>query len=254
MKYYQKLALLLSLVWGFIGVQRIVIAIIMPAIQEDLKFNFTQVGVIISITGLVWAFGTLIWANIGDHRGRRPIIVICTILSSVFSFFTGMLNSFVQMVVVRGLLGFFEGGPWGPAITTVAEETPPEKRGRWVSLIPAGLPLIGIGLGPVLAVWIMGMSGSWRTVFYTLSIPGAILALILWGFMREAPSMQEALGRAQGRQEGGRAGRGRREGQGRRRPEVQERAHLHRGEHTGHGLALDLHRVLGPVPDQGARL
>jgi len=60
MKYYQKLTILLGLIWGFIAIQRIVIAIIMPAIQADMKLNYTDVGMIISITGLVWAFGTII--------------------------------------------------------------------------------------------------------------------------------------------------------------------------------------------------
>jgi MFS family permease len=192
MKYYQKIALIFGLAWGFIAVQRIVIAIIMPAIQEDLKFSFTDVGAIISITGFVWAFGTIIWAGIADHYGRRPIVVACTILASVFSWITGMLHTFGQLMLVRGVLGFFEGGPWGPAVATVAEETPPEKRGRWVSLIPAGFPLIGMGLGPLLAVWLMGAFHSWRAVFYTISIPGIILAIILGFTMRETPSMIEA--------------------------------------------------------------
>ena len=67
MKYYQKLTILLALIWGFIAIQRIVIAIIMPAIQADMKLTYTNVGLIISVTGLVWAFGTIIWASIGDH-------------------------------------------------------------------------------------------------------------------------------------------------------------------------------------------
>jgi MFS family permease len=193
MKYYKKIALLLSLTWGFIGVQRIVIAIIMPAIQEDLKLDFTDVGAILSVTGLVWAFGTIIWAGIADHHGRRPIVAICTILASIFSWLTGFLNTVGQMMLVRGILGFFEGGPWGPAVATVSEETPPEKRGRWVALIPAGLPLIGMGLGPIIAVWLMSLWGSWRGVFFIISIPGFILGIILWFIMRETPSLAKSI-------------------------------------------------------------
>ena len=114
MKYYAKLTILLGLIWGFIAIQRIVIAIIMPAIQADMKFSYTDVGMIISITGLVWAFGTIIWASIGDTYGRRPVIVVCTILASIFSWMTGMVHTLGGMLTVRGILGFFEGGPWGP--------------------------------------------------------------------------------------------------------------------------------------------
>src|SRR5271157_2736739 len=104
MKYYQKLTILLGLIWGFIAIQRIVIAIIMPAIQADMKFSYTEVGMIISVTGLVWAFGTIVWAGIGDTYGRRPVIIFCGILASVFSFLTGMVTTLGQMLWIRGIL------------------------------------------------------------------------------------------------------------------------------------------------------
>jgi hypothetical protein len=74
-KYYGKLTILLGLIWGFIAIQRIVIVIIMTAIQADMKFTYTDVGMIISITGLIWAFGTIIWASIGDQCGRWSVLL-----------------------------------------------------------------------------------------------------------------------------------------------------------------------------------
>jgi len=192
MKYYHKLTILLGLIWGFIAIQRIVIAIIMPAIQADMKFSYTDVGMIISITGLIWAFGTIIWASIGDQYGRRPVIVFCTILASVFSWMTGMVHTLGGMLAVRGILGFFEGGPWGPAVATVGEEAPEEKRGTLVSLIPGSFFLIGICLGPMLAVWLLTHYG-WRPVFYVISIPGVILAIICWFFMHEPASVAAGI-------------------------------------------------------------
>jgi MFS family permease len=192
-KYYQKLTILLGLIWGFIAIQRIVIAIIMPAIQADMKLNYTDVGMIISITGLVWAFGTIIWASIGDTYGRRPVIVGCAILASVFSWLTGMVNTLGGMLFIRGTLGFFEGGPWGPAVATVGEEAPEEKRGMLVGLIPGSFFLIGICLGPMAAVWILTKFGSWRDVFYIISIPGIILAIIAAFFMHEPASVAAGI-------------------------------------------------------------
>ena len=48
MKYFQKFTILIGLIWGFIAIQRIVIAIIMPAIQADMKFSYTDVGMIMT--------------------------------------------------------------------------------------------------------------------------------------------------------------------------------------------------------------
>ncbi len=193
MKYYQKITLFFFLIWGFVAIQRIVIAIIMPAIQSDLKLTYTQVGAIISITGFIWAFGTVLWAGIGDHYGRRPVIVACSIIASVFSWVTGLLSTFVQLMTVRGLLGFFEGGPWGPMNATISEEAPPEKRGKLLGSMPGGFMLIGVGLGPLIAVWLLGYFKSWRMVFYLISIPCAIFAIILAFIMRETPSMVDTI-------------------------------------------------------------
>lgn len=193
MKYYHKLTILLGLIWGFIAIQRIVIAIIMPAIQADMKLSYTDVGMIISITGLIWAFGTIIWAAIGDKYGRRPVIVVCTILASIFSWMTGMVHSLGSMLAIRGILGFFEGGPWGPAVATVGEEAPDDKRGMLVGLIPGSFMLIGMFLGPMFAVWLLTKFGSWRPVFYIISIPGVILAIICAFFMHEPASVAAGI-------------------------------------------------------------
>ncbi len=52
MRYYHKLTILLGLIWGFIAIQRIVIAIIMPAIQAD-RFSLYVPMWMAAISGLV---------------------------------------------------------------------------------------------------------------------------------------------------------------------------------------------------------
>jgi MFS family permease len=193
MKYYIRLTILLGLLWGFIAIQRIVIQIIMPAIQADMKFTYTDVGFIIAITGFVWAFGTVIWAAIGDKYGRRPVIAVTAFLAAVFSWVTGLVHGLGGMLAVRGVLGFFEGGPWSPIIATLSEEAPPKKRAMVVGFIPGSFFLIGVFAGPMLAVWLLGAFGSWRPVFYILSLPAALLGILTLFLMHEAPSVAESL-------------------------------------------------------------
>lgn len=193
MKYYVKLTILLGLLWGFIAVQRVVIAVIMPVIQKDMKLNYTDVGLILGATGLAWAFGTVIWAAIGDKWGRRPVIAITAILAAGFSWLTGTVYTLGALLLIRGALGFFEGGPWSPALATLGEESPPKRRGLMISFIPGSFEFIGVFIGPIVAVWLLGAFGSWRPVFYILSIPAAFLGLITLYVMREPPSMAETI-------------------------------------------------------------
>ncbi|MEW6663669.1 MAG: MFS transporter [Thermodesulfobacteriota bacterium] len=193
MKYYVRLTILLGLVYGLIGVQRIVIAVIMPSIQEDMKFTYTDVGLIMAVTGLLWAFGAVTWAAVGDRWGRRPVIAGTTLLAAVFSWLTGLVTSVGQMLAVRGVLGFFEGGPFSPSVATVSEEAPPKNRGFVVAFIPACFALLGGVAGPIAAVAFLEEFGSWRHVFYFISIPGALFAVITLFVMHEPPSIAERV-------------------------------------------------------------
>ncbi len=195
MKYYQKLTLLLCLMWGFLGTQRIIISIVMPWIQEDLKLSYTQVGYVVAITGLVWALSTIIWAAIGDRYGRRPVLVFCTLFAALFSWVTGMVQTVGQMLTVRGFLGLFEGGPYPVAMGVLSEEVPEHRRAMCAGLVTGSYMLVGIGAGSQIAVYLLERFGSWRYVFYVISIPAVVIAIILHFVMHESPSVVEAIQR-----------------------------------------------------------
>ena len=192
MKYYQKLLILLALMWGFVGIQRIVVSIIMPAIQADMKLTYTDVGKVVAVTGFVWAFGQLLWLALGDRFGRRRVIIACAALASVFSWTTGLVHSLGQMLLVRGGLGLFEGGPVAPAIATIAEEAPSRRRAMYQ----------GIFLGPFCSSACLSApplrfgccrSLAWRPVFYVISIPGLLISFLLAITMRESPTLAKAI-------------------------------------------------------------
>lgn len=193
MKYYQRLTLLFCLMFGFIGIQRVVIGVIMPAIKEDLGFTFFQQGLIVAVTGLTWALGTIIFATIGDRYGRRPVIISCTILSGVFSWVTGFAHSVGQLLMLRGFLGLFEGGPYPLAMGTISEEAPPERRAMHAGLVTGSFMLIGICIGSQAAGWLMAEFGSWRPVFFVVSVPAILVGILLMFMMREAPSVSKAI-------------------------------------------------------------
>ena len=209
MKYYQKLTLLLCLTWGFLGVQRIIISVIMPEIKGDLSLTNTQVSLIVAMTGLAWALGSILWASLGDRYGRRPIIVICTILAAIFSWVTGLVQNIAQMLAIRGLLGFFEGGPYAPAMAVISEESPEKRRAMNAGLVTGSFLLVGVGFGSVFAGKLVDMFGSWRPVFYIISLPAIILGIILIFKMRETPSTTEAI---RLRKSGGKAATDKKEG------------------------------------------
>src|SRR5512146_464175 len=171
MKYYQKLTFLFCLMFGFIGIQRVVIGVIMPTIQKDLGFSDTMVGLIVAITGLTWALGTIVFAAIGDRYGRRYVIAVCTMLSGILSWITSYVHSISHLMAVRGFLGLFEGGPYPLSMGTISEEAPPHRRALNAGLVTGSFMLIGICIGSQAAGWLVEKYGSWRPVFLVVSLP-----------------------------------------------------------------------------------
>jgi MFS family permease len=145
------------------------------------------------VTGLVWAFGTVVWAALGDRYGRRPVIAVCTIMAAVFSWVTGFVQTVGQMLTIRGFLGLFEGGPYAPAMGTLAEEVPEHRRAMNAGLVTGSFMLVGVCLGSQVAVWLLEKFGSWRQVFYVVSTPALVIGILLFFMMREAPSVAEAI-------------------------------------------------------------
>ncbi len=179
--------------FGFIGIQRVVIGVLMPNIKEELKFDDFYVGLIVAITGLTWAFGTIVFAAIGDRYGRRPVIAICTVLSGILSWITSYAHSVSHLMAVRGFLGLFEGGPYPLSMGTISEEAPPHRRALNAGLITGAFMLIGLCIGSQAAGWLVEKYGSWRPVFIIVSLPAVLIGVLLWIIMREPPSIAEAI-------------------------------------------------------------
>jgi MFS family permease len=195
MKYYNKLTLMMCLAVGFVGAQRIVIAIIMPAIVQEMKLSYTEVGLIMSVTGLVWAVATFFWSGLGDRFGRKPVIVFCTILAAILSWTTGFVHSLGAMLTVRGTLGLFEGGVTPSAVSTVTEVSPPQKRAMNAGLVMGSFMLIGMFIGPLVAVWTLTKFGSWRPVFWVISLPFLVIGIVTIFVMKESPAVAENIKR-----------------------------------------------------------
>lgn len=187
MKYSTRLLILLAASWGMVGLERMVIAFVMPGIQQDFNLNYTQVGAIISVFGFAWAIGTWAMGSLSDYMGRRIVIVILMIFGGICSWLTGVAGTFAVLLIVRTIMGFAEGGISGPASATLAEESPPERRGRNLGLMTGCFVLIGGALGPILSTGLMASLG-WRPVFYIYAVPAVILGILLLLFMREPAS------------------------------------------------------------------
>lgn len=192
MKYFHKIMILLVLMWGVVGLERMVMGFVLPGVQKDFGLNYSECGLVIAIFGLAWAIGTWAMGSVSDYVGRRPIIVGLLIIGGLCSWITGIAGTFVFLLAIRAIMGFAEGGIYGPAAATVTEESPPQTRARNAGLLAGFFVLFGGAIGPVLSTQLM-VNYGWRFVFYVFAVPALILGVLIWFVMKEPASMQAAI-------------------------------------------------------------
>ena len=175
---------LLAVLFGIVGLDRLVVVYLFPILIPELGLSNTQAGAIASVLALTWALSTYVLGGVSDRYGRKKVLIYSGIFFSLMTWMTGAVKSFTGMLVVRGLLGVGEGGVFSASVATLAEISTPKRRGLNMGIHQAFFPLLGIGLGPIIATQ-LSLYMPWEWVFFLLGIPGLILTVMLAKLMRE---------------------------------------------------------------------
>ncbi|MBV9689853.1 MAG: MFS transporter [Ktedonobacteraceae bacterium] len=137
-----------------------------------------QAGLIGSSFLLVYAFATLPLGMWADRGVRKNIVALCVGVWSIATVLAGLTINFLQLFVVRSILGIGEAGYAPAAPSLLADCFSKDRRGRVLSYWSAG-SLIGSAIGFALGGFIADTLG-WRWAFFVVGIPGLLAALLIW--------------------------------------------------------------------------
>jgi MFS transporter, DHA2 family, multidrug resistance protein len=119
----------------------------------------------------------------------RRYLIVSTVLFLVFSTACGLATSLPEMIILRGLQGFFGGALVPLAFTIIVTMLPPSKQ----PLGFAGFAItatFGPSIGPTIGGWLTNSYG-WPTIFYMNLVPGAVM---LSALIYALPHSQARLG------------------------------------------------------------
>ena len=90
----------------------------------------TVTGLIFTVAGVVAAISSVVWGRLGDRIGYRRLLIAMALGAGLIYIPQALVVSVVQLVVLRGVLGIFDGGLLPSANALIASSAPPEKPGE----------------------------------------------------------------------------------------------------------------------------
>jgi len=176
---YQKYVIgLLLIVYTFNFIDRQIIAILSPAIQDDLGLSDTQLGLLKGFAfALFYALFGFPIARLADRKSRVTIISVSIAVWSGMTAVCGAAQNFWQLLFARMGVGIGEAGCSPPAHSLISDYFPKEERASALGLYSLGISfgtLFGILLGGLIANYF-----GWRWAFVVVGLPGVVLAAIV---------------------------------------------------------------------------
>jgi MFS family permease len=153
------------------------LAVAAPLLKDELRISTTQVGVL--ITAFFWTYTTVMTVSgwIVDRFDVNWVLVVGFVVWSLATAATGLVHTFVLLIMFRMLLGAGESVAFPSFGKIIARNVPQQHRGAANAAIVAGM-----SLGPAVGTYACGMSMAhfgWRPVFVVIGLV-SLLWIVPW--------------------------------------------------------------------------
>jgi EmrB/QacA subfamily drug resistance transporter len=151
-----------------------VVNVALPAIQEDLAADLSELEWIVTGYALTFAALMLTGGKLADLMGRRLIFVVGLAIFTVSSLACGLADSGEVLIAARIVQGA-GAALMNPATLSIISATfPPHQRGMAIG-IWAGVSALALAIGPLVG-GLLTEHASWHWIFF-INVPIGILAI-----------------------------------------------------------------------------
>jgi MFS transporter, AAHS family, 4-hydroxybenzoate transporter len=159
----------------FDGYDMNVIGFAAPYFAKELDLTRVMLGNVFSIGTFGLLVGGFLFGYLGDAVGRRPAIILTTLLFGFFTLLMAFATSYASLLGLRFCVGVAAGGMLPLAWALNLEYAPKRYRATVVTLIMIGYSL-GVALGGPISNWLAPRYG-WQAIF----VFGGALSLLSGG-------------------------------------------------------------------------
>ncbi|MPT49220.1 MAG: MFS transporter [Sphingobium sp.] len=176
--------LLLTTIYGFGFIDRIIIALVAQQIKADFGISDFEIGLLGGTAfAVVNTLASLPLAWLADRYPRKWVSAGSLLVASAFTAICGAASGFMQMLIARVGMAAGSAGTEAPPHSMISDMYGPEKRASAISLFMLGVPVAAL-LGSFIGGSIAATHG-WRATFYVIGGLGIIVAILSLIVMKE---------------------------------------------------------------------
>ncbi|SDJ62620.1 MFS transporter [Salimicrobium halophilum] len=167
------------------GYDVVIYGSVIPSLMEEWGISSVTAGAIGSYTAAGTAVGAVLFGLLADKFGRKNMIILCTVLFSLFTALSAFATGPAMFTVFRVIAGLGLGGVMPNVIALSTEYAPKKVRAAMVSFIFCGYS-IGAIAAAMFSKSILPTLG-WQPVFLIGALPLLLIPFI-------AKSLPESAG------------------------------------------------------------
>jgi MFS family permease len=153
---------------------------VLSAVAEPIRLEWAlgdaAVGALGTAFTLLYAVAGVPFGRLADRARRTRMLAAGVLAWSALTALQGLARSFLQLFVLRLLVGVGEATCAPAATSLIGDLTPPDKRSRAMAVFMLGLPL-GLGLSYAVSGW-AAQAWGWRAAFFVAGPPGLLCAAL----------------------------------------------------------------------------
>lgn len=185
-RYWQTRTLLGSMVgYAAFYFVRKNLSIAMPAMEHDLGITKADLGLFLTLHGVLYGVSKFVNGFLGDRSNARVFMVTGLVLSAVANLLFGFSSAVFVLGVLWMLNGWVQGMGFPPCARLMTHWFPPRqlatKMSIWNTSHSIGAGLVVASCGYVVLL-------GWRWVFWLPALLALIIAVGLWITLRDTPT------------------------------------------------------------------
>ena len=167
--FHILLVLWLFMILMFEGYDVVIYGATIPFLKESWGISDMVAGSIGSYTTIGTAIGAVLFGLYSDRFGRKRIIILTTLLFSIFTMLSGFAPNPIMFTVCRVIAGFGFGGVMPNIASLISEYAPLKYRAAIISFVFCGYSVGAMGASFIGQALLPEF--GWRPVYWIGAIP-----------------------------------------------------------------------------------